>query len=84
MNASDQIAAINRKAEDEHRAVEQKRERMIQQVRDRCVHEWGKPPEIIPGHTPVGIYCHKCEWWEPFKRCPDGSRRMNNSEKPKC
>lgn len=39
MNASEQIAAINRKRADEHRRVDLVHDRMIEVVRERCVHE---------------------------------------------
>lgn len=73
MSIAEQIAAINLKAEAEHEAVELKRRQLIEHACSLCEHEWGSPPEIIPGHTPVGSYCHKCETWEPFKRLADMS-----------
>lgn len=71
MNAADQIAAINRKAEDEHRAVDLKRDKLIQQVRGRCKHSrsWEKYWHRLYG--PQRRYSQECrhcgEPW-PFKK----------------
>lgn len=42
MTTADQIAAINRKRDDEHRRVDLQHDQLVQQVRDRCEHEEGE------------------------------------------
>lgn len=61
MNAQAQIDAINRKAEAEHRAVDLKRDRLIQQVRDRCDHEEGERVEnVLDGMVCITKKTGKC------------------------
>lgn len=64
LSPADQIAAINRKRTDEHRRVDLQHDQLIQQVRDRCDHEYEEVDDSFSHefgtHTVVYNRCAAC------------------------